>query len=287
MKKSTHSKIKNTIILFELLSRQIASDTIQGKENSPAIKIIKEYFNSNTNLAKELTLYQSLINESYKTSEKANYLINAVIKARRSLNLESLKSEKYNLIKEIKKSYDLEAFFKTSLNDYKLYASVYRIFEGSTHVNPNELVNSRFTIVEHIVGKKKPKASEDKTQALINEYAKQDEDVRLLAYRLLVDKFNEKYKGLSDRQKNVLKEYINNVSNTTSLKSFVITEATTLKKDLQKQLKSVNDKVVKIKLTEVVSMLDRFSKLKSVNENHVLSLLLYYELHKELKYAHK
>lgn len=287
MKKSTHSKIKNTVILFELLSRQIASDTIQGKENSPAIKIIKEYFNSNTNLAKELTLYQSLIDESYKSNEKANYLINAVVKARKNLDLEKLRSEKYNLIKEVKKNYDLEAFFKTPLTDYKLYASIYRVFEGATFVNPNELVNSRFTIVEHIVGKKKPKSTEDKTKLLINEYAKQDEDVRLLAYRLLVDKFNEKYKSLSDKQKNVLKEYINNVSNTTTLKGFVINEATLLKADLQKQLKKVEDKVVKIKLNEVVSMLDRFGKLKNVSESHVLSLLLYYELHKELKNAHK
>ena len=287
MKKSTHSKIKNTVILFELLSRQIAADTIQGKENSPAIKIIKEYFNGSTNLAKELTLYQSLVNESYKSTEKANYLINAVVKARRGLDLDKLKTEKYNLIKEVKKHYDLEAFFKTSLTDYKLYASIYRMFEGASSVNPSELVDSRFTIVEHVVGNKRPKQKGDKTEVLINEYAKQDESVRLLAYRLLVDKFNEKYKNLSENQKNVLKEYINNVSNTTTLKNFVITEATALKKDLEKQTKKVVDKVVKIKLNEVISMLDKYTKLKSVNENHVLSLLLYYELQKELKNAHK
>lgn len=287
MKKSTHSKIKNTIILFELLSRQIASDTIQGKENSPAIKIIKEYFNGSTNLAKELTLYQSLVNESYKSTEKANYLINAVVKARKSIDLDKLRLEKYNLIREIKKQYNLEEFFKTSLSDYKLYASIYRVFEGATFVNPNELVNSRFTIVEHVVGNKKPKQKSDKVEVSVHEYAKQEESVRLLAYRLLVDKFNEKYKNLSENQKNVLKEYINNVSNTTTLKGFVITEATTLKKDLEKQVKKVDDKVIKIKLNEVINMLEKYTRLKSVNENNVLSLLLYYELQKELKNAHK
>ena len=157
MKRSTHSKIKNPAILFELLSRQIAADTIQGRENSPAIRIIKEYFNNKTSLAKELTLYQSLINESYKTKDKANYLINAVVKARKNINLEELKIEKYKLIREIKNHYNLEAFFKTSLSDYKLFASIYRIMEGSAFVNPNELVDSRFTIVEHVVNKKKPK----------------------------------------------------------------------------------------------------------------------------------
>ncbi len=287
MKKSTHSKIKNTVILFELLSRQIAADTIQGKENSPAIKLIKEYFNSTTCLAKELTLYQSLISESYKSKDKANYLINAVVKARKAIDIEKLRSEKYNLVKEIKKHYDLEAFFKTSLTDYKLYASIYRIFEGAVAVNPNELVNSRFTIIEHIVDKKKLKSDGDKTQKLINEYTKQDESVRLLAYRLLVDKFNEKYKNLSDKQKNVLKEYINNVSNTATLKTFVVEEAGNLKKTLSKQATEVKDQVIRIKLKEVVSLLGKYEKMKVVNENHVLSLLLYYELHKELKNAHK
>lgn len=281
MKKSTHSKIKNTVILFELLSRQIAADTIQGRENSPSIKLIKEFFNPTTQIAKELTLYQSLINETYKSESKANYLVNAVLKTRKGLNITQLKTEKYNLIKEIKKHYDLEAFFKTTLSDYKLYASIYRLFEGST-ASPNELVNCRFTIVEHITAGKKPK-SQIRVDNLINEYVKQDEDIRLLAYRLLVDKFNEKYEGLSEKQKSILKEYINNVSNTTTLKAYVIKEASTLKTQLTNELKKVQDRVVKIKLNEVVGTLNRYDRIKTVNENHILSLLLFYELQKELK----
>lgn len=286
MKKSTHSKIKNTAILFELLTRQIAADTIQGNENSPAIKIIKKYFNGNTNIARELSLYQTLINESYKSTEKANYLINAVLQARKKIKIDSLRKEKYELIKEIKAHYNLEAFFKTTLTDYKLYASIYRMFEGVSNTNPQELVNSRFTIVEHIVNKKKP-ASKEESTVLINEYAKQDEDIRLLAYRLLVDKFNDKYKDLSSKQKNVLKEYINNVSNTTELKAFVLQEAQDLKKQLIKAKNLVKDKVVKIKLTEVTNMLSKYDKVKSINENHILALLLYYELHKELQNVNK
>ena len=287
MKKSTHSKIKNSVILFELLTRQIAADTIQGKENSPAIKIIKQFFNGTTGLAKELNLYQSLINESYKSNDKANYLISAVIKARKGLDLNKLRTEKYELVKEIKNNYNLESFFKTALNDYKLYASIYRVFEGSVAVNPTELIDSRYTIVEHIVNKRKLKPSEDNTQNLISEYTKQDESVRLLAYRLLIDKFNDKYKDLSEKQKNVLKEYINNVSNTTALKTFVMAEAAILMVGLAKQSARIKDQVVKIKLNEVVNMLGKYDKLKTVKESHVLSLLLYYELNKELKNAHK
>lgn len=287
MKKSTHSKIKNTVILFELLSRQIAADTIQGKENSPAINIIKKFFNSSSDLSKELTLYQTLINESYKTAGKANYLISAVLSARKKLNGKQLKEQKYNLIKEIKTHYNLEDFFKTPISEYKLYASIYRVFEGANIVNPTELVNSRYTIVEHITNNKKPKQTQNSDQLIINEYTKQEESVRLLAYRLLVDKFNEKYSVLSDNQKGVLKEYINNVSNTTTLKKYVLEEADSLKHQLQKQSKLTKDKVLRIKLNEVVNLLGKFNKVKSITENHILSLLLYYELQKELQAANK
>jgi hypothetical protein len=109
-------------------------------------------------------------------------------------------------------------------------------------------VDCRFTIVEHITSSKKPKSQVDPTRELISEYAKQDEDVRLLAYRLLVDKFNEKYKTLSQRQKNILKEYINNVSNTVTLKTYVLKEADLLKKTLSQEAARVSDKVTRIKL---------------------------------------
>ncbi len=285
MKKSTHSKIKNTAILFELLTRQIASDTISGVEHSPAIKIVKEYFSSTTNLAKELTLYQALMAESYKSTDKANYLIEAVVNARKKINIKKLKEEKYNLVKEVSKHYNAKEFFKTSLNDYKLYASIYRVFEGTNFINPQELVNSRFTIIEHITNKKKVKQEGD--SKLLNEYRNQSEDVRLLAYRLLVDKFNDKYKTLSAKQKDILKEYINNVSNTTTLREYVQKEALVLQESLQKASKKVKDKVIKIKLNEVANLLNKYKTLKSVQEENVLSLLLYHELQKELEHAHK
>lgn len=285
MKKSTHSKIKNTAILFELLTRQIASDTVKGVDSSPAIKIVKEYFNSTTNLAKELALYQALIKENYKSTDKAAYLIEAVLDARKKLNIKKLKEEKYNIIKEISRYYDAKEMFKTSLNDYKLYASIYRVFEGTNFINPHELVESRFTIIEHITNKKKLKQETDNN--IIKEYKNQSEDVRLLAYRLLVDKFNEKYKSLSAKQKEILKEYINNVSNTTSLREYVQGEALSLQESLQKASKRIKDKVVKIKLMEVANLLDKYKKLKTVQENNVLSLLLYHELKKELDNANK
>ena len=281
MKKSTHSKIKNTAILFELLTRQVAADTIKGIDKSPALAIIKEYFNSNSVVARELVLYQTLVNEKFSNPEKASYLVNTVVKLRNRLDAKVLRDTKYSLIREIKNHYQLEDFFKTNLTDYKLYASIYRVFEGVTVSKASEVVNSRFTIIEHLTKKKSNQLQESTNP--VGDYLKQDEEIRLLAYKLMIDKFNEKYANLSAKQRSILKEYINNISNTVSLKEFATNEAKQLQTQLKKQLPKVVDKITKIKLNEVVNMLDSFPKMRTIKEEHILSLLLYYELIKELK----
>tara|TARA_S200002703_G_C3780430_1_gene240461 strand:- start:296 stop:1129 length:834 start_codon:yes stop_codon:yes gene_type:complete len=276
MKKSTHSKIKNTGILFELLTRQITSDTLTGKKASPALNIIKEFFTAKAVLAKELVLYQTLINESFKTKSKAETLLNTTIKVRRSLNNKKLNEAKYNLIKVIKENYDLKEFFKSSIGNYKIYASIYRVFEGSGIAHLGDVVRSRETITEHIV------AGGGESVLEKNNYLNESEEVRMLAYKVLLEKFNEKYAGLSAAQRNVLKEYIYNVSNTTKLRDYVIKESTKLQKNLEAKSEGLEDPITTIKLSEVVSMLDRNKKVKRVNESHVHSLLLYHELLKEL-----
>lgn len=277
MKKSTHSKIKNTGILFELLTRQITADTMTGVKDSPALAIIKEYFAAKTTLAKELMLYQTLLNESFNTENKAETLLNVTIKMRRKLDERKLSDEKYNLIKEVKKHYDLKSFFKSTINNYSVYASVYRVFEGSGIAHASDVVRSRYTITEHIVNKK----------GLVNEnvvedYTKEPEEIRMLAFKLMLERFNTKYDKLSADQKNILREYINNVSNTTSLRDFIIAESKKLKKVLESKVKTIDDQVTSIKLAEVSSLLDRNSKIKRVEEKHVHSILLYHELLKEL-----
>lgn len=282
MKKSTHSKIRNTAILFELLTRQVAADTIKGVEKSPALLIIKEFFKADSILAKELVLYQTLMNEKYNDGGKANYLLNTVVKLRNKMNAVKLSESKYNLIKEVKKHYDLKDFFKTNLTEYRIYASIYRIFEGVSVAKVADVVKSRYTILEHITRKNQNKLTES-VEAVVDDYLKQDEEVRLLAYKLMINKFNEKYATLSVKQKGILREYINNVSNTTELKQFLVKEGKLVAAAIKKMLPKVEDQITAIKLNEVVNMTTKLEKVRSVKEEHVLSILLYHELLKELK----
>lgn len=279
MKALRHSKIRNTGILFELLVRQIASDTLKNSD-SKALPILKKYFSKSTEIGKELNLYQTLVKEKFSKEDKANHLIEAVLSARTQLNLSLLNRQKYNLIKEIKKNFVLENFFNSKINNYKELAAIYKLFEFTVADNPTESVNNRYTLIEHITKgnvKKSPAVNE------MSDFIKQDKDVRLLSYKILVDKFNEKYSNLNESQKNILRHYINSVSESIELKEFITKEVSKLRKELMPLTKNVTDKVVKIKLSEVSNLLGEIASAKVIKENHVLNLLRYNELIKELK----
>lgn len=279
MKNLKHSKFKNTGVLFELLVRQVASDTLNNSD-SKAIPLIKKYFAKSTELAKELSLYQTLVKEKFSKEEKASSLIEAVLVAKSQLNQTILNRQKYNLIKEIKNNYVLEDFFKSKVNNYKTLAAIFKLFEYTIADNPVESVNNRYTLIEHITRSEVKKPSE------LNEmsaFVKQDKEVRLLSYKILVDKFNEKYSDLNEGQKNLLRQYINSVSEGTELKEFINKEVAKLQKELKALSAKVDDKVVKIKLSEVTNLLSEITSAKTVKDNHVLNMLRYHELIKELK----
>tara|TARA_Y100001963_G_scaffold37291_1_gene52106 strand:- start:3251 stop:4117 length:867 start_codon:yes stop_codon:yes gene_type:complete len=280
-----HNKIKNTGILFELLTRQITVDVMNDSKNSPSIKILKEFFNSKTQLGKEYELYKVLLEKKYSKSEQATILIEAVIKNRRKLSNSRLKNEKYNLIKTIKESYDATDFFNTRIPNYKILASIYNLFELEStklKLGPVEETDSMITIHENI---NKRDGSHIKIKK--DNFISEDKDLRLLTYQLLVDKFNEKYSTLNENQKNLLREYINNLSNTNSLREFIDAEVTKVKSILSKHLNKVDDKITKIKLTEAITHTDTATGGNHVKDSHVVSLMRYYELIKELENVHK
>ena len=286
-KKLKHTKIKNTGILYELLTRQITVDVLNGVD-SKAIKIVKESFNQNTSLGKELQLYKLLTEKRAQTESKANTILEIVLNSRKRISNSKIRTEKYNLIKKINEAYNATDFFNGRIPNYRLLASIYNIFQSETtdeKFKADQLVNSKFTVLEHITHKKID--DEKIKQKVIAEYSKQDKDLRLLAYEILVDKFNKKYKSLDESQKKLLKNYINNISNTNSLREYVDKEVTRIKSVLKKELPRVDDKITSIKLTEAINQIENLTKGKIVNEKQVLSLMRYYELIKEIKNVHK
>ena len=279
--KIKHSKIRNTGILFELLTRQITVDVLNNDKKGLAANMMKTFFNKNTQLGKEYELYKVLTTENYKSEITANQLVDAVLSAHKKLGSSRLKREKYNLIKEIRKNYGINDFFMARIPNYKVNASIYKLLYSSNDSNPATETQSRFTVVEHIT--RKPISNKKKEKAITEGYKKQEKDLRLLAYGILVEKFNKKYSSLSQAQKKLLKEYINNISNTNSLKELVETETLRVKAKLQSYLPKVDDKVTKIKLKEAINQAEALMKGRIVEDKQVVTLMRYYQLVKELE----
>ena len=279
--KVKHSKYKNTGILFELLTRQLTVDTIEGSQ-SKSLSFLKKHFNTKTELLKEYKIYHTLSIKKYTKDSQATILINTLIEAHKKLNKSQLKREKYNLIKEIKENYNINNFFKAKITNYKIMASIFNLLENK-NLDPLSIVNSKVTILEHITQKQTNKTNK---LAVLENFDKQDKNTRLLTYKVLLEKFNSKYSSLEDNQKTLLKEYVNSVSNSPTLKSYINQEIKEVKKDLSKYSKKIEDKAVVIKLNETKNMIKSINKKISVQDKDVINLLNYYELTNELKTIH-
>jgi len=282
-----HSKYKNTGILFELLVRQITSDTLDGKD-SPVKGLLKKYF-VKTELGREYKLYETLLKKTSLTETKANIVVNTLAESSTSLNRGAIKRQKYNLIKEIKEHYDLEKFFNHKLPNYKVFAAFYTLLETynipPSSIDPEQIINNKVTILEHLTAAPitEKKVKDDVMDAFIGS----DKDVRLLAYRMSLDKFNNKYNDFDSNQKAVLKEYINSVDNSTRLREFYIDKTNEIKTQLVEINQLTKNPVTKIKIDEIINMITIPSKTHKIKDNNIVDLLQYYDLVKELEHANR
>jgi hypothetical protein len=277
-----HSKYKNTGILFELLVRQITADTLSGSE-SPATNILKKYF-TKTELGREYKLYETLFKYTNISEAKADMVINTIIESSKQLNRSILKRQKYNLIKEIKNYYNLEEFFKTKLPNYKIQAATFTLLElyGDTQLsNPDQIIENKTVLLEHLT--KSNINKKEVRENVLEEFKNQDKDIRVLAYRVLLEKFNSKYANLNIQQKSILKEFINSIDSTPKLKEFYNNKVTEIKEQLTQLSKSVTNPAIQIKINEVVNILPSLGKIDKVGDSQLVNLLQYCQLIEELK----
>ena len=283
MKKIKHSKFKNTGFLFELLTRQITLEILNGGKEV-AKKIMKEFYGAGTELSKEHRLYSMLINEKYNTESKAEKFIDAILEAHSKLDYRELQKEKYNLIKSIKENFEITNFLSSPVTNYKVLASIHKLFEAKKLdvLDVKDVFDSKLTLVEHI-SNGSTQSDKVKKDKLVEEYKKQEKDLRLLTYKILVETFNKKYTNLNQEQKNLLREYINNVSNTSKFNDYYSSQLVSTIKKLHEMYTSIEDKITKIKLKETINLLKKQKPTNKIKDEQVSSLMLSYELIKEIE----
>ena len=278
-----HSKYRNTGLIFELLIKQIASDTLNNRD-SAAVKVIKKHFTGKTALVREFKLYEFIVKNRQVAQSKAETILSTITEISRKIDQTLLKKQKYDLISDIKENYDLNEFFAIQTPDYKALASLYCLLEAQNNnnvVDPQLLVNYKSTLLEHLTTKKQN--AEDVKDTLIEEYSKYDKDLKLLTFKILLEKFNDTYKDLLPQQKNILKEFITSVNSQTRLRNLVNEELSKISASVNNLVSKVKDDVVKIKLEEVVKSIKPLSNKERINDNHLVNLMQYYDLVNELK----
>lgn len=284
MKKLKHSKYKNTGILFEILVRKLTSETLSSNK-SVTVDIIKKYFGRNTELSKELQLYNSLLKEQqFKSEARALDYIRTIKDSYKKLNQQTLKRQKYNLVKEISEKFVFENMAKIHIPNYKTLASIYMLFEHEETDNPTQIMECKSAILSNVLVSPTKKESRD---VVYETYQSQPKEVRLLAYKILVDKFNEKYSVLNESQKQLLNKYITNVNDTTALKEYIEQIIPSIKKQLAAQAKLITDQATKIKVQKLSEMLCTVENMKTIKESNILSLLRYFDLLTELQGVHQ
>ena len=281
--KVKHSKFRNTGLIFELLVKQIAADTLSKKDSS-ALNILKKHFTGKTALVKEFKLYEFILKNKGVGQNKAESILSTITEISRKLDTKILKKQKYALISDIKESYDLDEFFGIQTQDYKALASLYCLLEAQNNdelVDPNLLVNFKSTLLEHLTYKKQDSA--DVKDTLIEEYSKYDKDLKLLTFKILLEKFNDKYKDLLPSQKRILREFITSVNSTAKLRNIVNEELSTIKTEIGKTIDKISDEVIKIKLEEIRKNINPLSNKDKINDSNLVNLMQYYDLVHELK----
>lgn len=281
-----HSKYKNTGLIFELLVRKITADTLSGKD-SPASKILQKHF-VKSELGKEYKIYDSLIKNANVSEGKANLIITTILESSKKLNRTSLRKEKYNLIKEIKEHYDLEDFFKIKLPNYKVLAATCNLMElhnSGENINPSQIVSNKITLLEYLT--KENQGTGNVKNDTLEEFKTYDKDLRILTYKVLLEKFNSKYSTLNNDQKLILREFINSIDSKPKLKEYYNTKVNEIKNSLTQLISKVEDKSTKIKLEEITKLIKEVDKNQKIDEDNLVDILQYYGLLEELQKVHK
>ncbi len=270
-----HNKKRNSAFVFEALTREFAMATL--KKDVTRIKkvkqVLKEVFNKEQLMYKELKLYKALLETKlvdYVTAEKIIY---EVRRAYASFGEKELRDEHTAAIHKI--NHDLgPSVFQNYVSNYKSIASAYQIFHDSDlNVKDKVLLERKF--VNSMVYK-------EEAQPVVEK-----EPVDEIVVKTFIKKFNKTFGSLMMEQKTLISKYMGSLnSDDIELKIYVNEELQRLKEELNNSLSTEEfqaDELMKKKAVKVLSLMEGFKTKRKYSRKDLVFLLKAQELIKEIQ----
>ena len=278
----THNKKRNTALLYEFLIKTISSALVENdkRKSSIALKIIRRYFKSGTELYKEFRIFNALIKTTVSSDSVGTSILKEARAAVESLNHEMLDKEKSLLIRNINHAINDENFYDQPVAEYRMYASIQTLFnEWQKPVGTADialLANYENQLREWLISEKK---KEDHT--IIDETP----GTTRLLMKIMMKKLNEKYSvSLNNDQREIIKAYAFSTANdkqTTIKKKLVEVQGTLLEAIDIYTTQNSNNTFVVDKLQNAKSKILSES-FDTVDDTTVSKFMLYSSLQHEL-----
>ena len=268
--KAKHNKKRNTAFVYEALVKEATVAVLKNdnERSKKAFEIIREHFNNDSLLSKDLECYKSLYENQNLEREISEKILKEATISKRMINPDILFSQQTKVINVVNKTLS-PSVFNNFVPNYKALATINKMFNTSS---PREKVILETKIIDSMIGS--PDA--EKLVAPIDN----------VVYSTFVNKFNEKYsEELLKEQKDLLSHYIASFSdNSLELKIFLNEEIGRLKKQLAsaKQTQHISsDETMSNKTDKVVARLNEFSN-ETISENVIMTVLKTQQLVKEI-----
>tara|TARA_Y100000593_G_scaffold88815_1_gene171803 strand:+ start:419 stop:1264 length:846 start_codon:yes stop_codon:yes gene_type:complete len=247
MTKKSHNKKRNVGILYELLLNTAARGLVESNRSltQKSQKLIKRFFNSETELYKEHRLFKALVEPYIEDGALATKILGEAKRAARTHNKDRLTREKSKLIREINHSFGKD-FYNQRVDNYVDYATVQTLLNDWRAYEDAPI--DRVVLYESKVHSILIRQKED-----LNLSEEQDKEVDNLVIKVMAEKFNNKYSNqLSDLQQLLIKEYVfNENTEGKAFKSVLNRIKETVLRDLTEYSMLCDNEIVASKIAEV------------------------------------
>jgi hypothetical protein len=260
-----HNKKRNTAFLYEVLIRELTKSVVQKdlKRRAAIVGLVKEFFNNNSVLKRDLKLYNEIIESRGVNKQDAEKILVYVKKERDNLNSEKLFQEQTQLVNKIHNTLSGDVL-SNFVPNYKALASIYQMFSPTTKIKNKVLVEN--VVVDYMTTKMDTITEENK--------------INHATMRIFSSKFNNHYNGLLEEQKVLLSKYVSSFSdNGLELKVYLNDEIGRIKEEIQK-VKYQGE--LKEKLNKVSTIIENF-KGELINEDMLKQIMKMQQLVREIQ----